>query len=149
MARQTTIDDLNLLLSLHARSLPAYLASARPFATAKDKERILVLDRIADDNELMANRIGTVITQEGGIPSFGEFPMLFTDMHDLSLNYIEREVANRLKADIQTIQQIVKRFDQQQAYAAKAIAEEALGAAQGNLECLQESGRAQLSVANG
>jgi hypothetical protein len=132
MASPNTIDALNQLLRLHSRSLPSYLLSAQPFRTQTESRTADVLRQIAEDHQLMATKIGTEVLREGGTPDVGEYPMDFTFMHDLSIDYLIREVTRRLEVDIETIGQFVRQL--QHAPAARAIAEEALGAAEGQLE---------------
>ena len=132
----STVDVLNRLLALHSRSLPTYLASARPWIAENEQEAITVLRHIAESQESIVERLGTMVVEEGGIPSIGEYPMMFTDMHDLSMDYILPRLVEWIDADIVTIRQCVS--DLNGAPAAKAIAEEALGAAQAHLDSLQE-----------
>ena len=82
----------------------------------------------------MSARIGSQIVHSGGVPQAGEFPMIYTDMHDLSIVYILGEVKRQQQEEIEQIQSCVSQLDG--APAAKAIAEEALGAAQGHLDNL-------------
>ena len=144
MARQTTVDTLNRLLAVHSRSLPQYLCSAHPWTTAKDSQAEHVLRQMADDHRLMVERIGSAILAEGQRPELGEFPMAFTGMHDLSIQYLIHEVAERQRQGLATIRQCVEQL--QHAPAARALAEEALGAAEGHLQNLEELGEADLSV---
>ena len=96
MPRRSPVEILNQLLALHTRSLPTYLLSAKPWVANEDAEAALaVLEQIAADQQLMAGRIVSVIRDEGGTPARSEFPINFTDMNDLSMDYIMAEVQSR------------------------------------------------------
>lgn len=140
MAQPTPVDVLNRLLALHVRSLPMYLQSAKPWVGPADQAAIAVLKDIAEDQELMAERITAVIREHGGAPAPSDFPMVFTDMHDLSLSYLLPEVIKRQQSEIAYMEQAIRLL--QDAPAPRAITQEALGAARGHLECLQELGSA-------
>ena len=132
----STVDVLNRLLALHSRSLPTYLASARPWISENEQEAMTVLRHIAESQGEMVERLGTLVVDEGGVPHIGEFPMMFTDMHDLSLDYILPRLVEWIESDIVTIRQCIGELNG--APPAKAIAEEALGAAQAHLDSLHE-----------
>lgn len=134
MGEMTTVDVLNQLLAIHSRSLPTYLRSAPPWYGDEDSEAVTVLRHIADDHALMVAKIGSEILREGGVVKGGEFPMLYTDMHDLSIEYILRQVVLQQESEMEVIRSCVSKL--QHAPAARALAEEALGAAQGHLDNL-------------
>ena len=144
MIRQTTVDVLNRLLALHHRTLPQYLCSAHPWCTSRDDQAERALRQLAQDQRLMVDRLGLAILAEGGRPDLGEFPMSFTGLHDLSLDYLMGEVTRRQRQETQVIRECVSQL--QHAPAARALAEEALGAAEGHLQNLQEVMRPKLSV---
>ena len=132
----STVDVLNRLLALHSRSLPTYLASARPWIADNEEQATTVLRHIAESQESMVERLGTMVVEEGGIPHIGEFPLFFTDMHDLSIDYILPRLIEWIESDVKTIRECIS--DLNGAPAAQAIAEEALGAAQAHLDSLRE-----------
>lgn len=132
----TTVDVLNQLLALHSRSLPTYLASARPWIADNEQEIMTVLRHIADSQESFVERIGTLVIEQGGVPAMGEFPMMFTDMHDLSIDYILPRLVEWIESDTKKIRQCIEQLNG--APAAQTIAEEALGAAQAHLDSLHE-----------
>ncbi len=145
MAPKTSpVPVLNRLLVLHHRSLPQYLCSATPWSTARDSRTIQVLREIADDQRWIADQLGAMILAEHGRPHMGEYPMSFTGLHDLSLQYLMGEVAARQRKEIETIQECVAQLSD--APAAKALAENALGAAKGHLQNLDELDQGKLSV---
>lgn len=136
MVQPTSIDILNQLLALHMRSLPMYLMSAKPWTSGDDAECLEALEHIASDQELMANRIAAVIREHGGTVTPSEFPMQFTDMHDLSLSYLIPAVEERQEREILFMRDAISQL--RDAPAPRAITEEALGAAQAHLDSLRE-----------
>ena len=139
MPRQSPVEILNQLLALHTRSLPTYLLSAKPWVSNEAAQAALtVLEQIAADQELVAGRIVAVIRDEHGTPTSSEFPINFTDMHDLSMDYIMAEVQARQEREIEFMEWAVENLAG--AAAPGAIAEEALGAAKAHLDSLRELG---------
>ncbi len=132
----STVDVLNRLLALHSRSLPTYLASAQPWIADNEQNVMTMLRHIAESQESMVERLGTMVVEEGGVPTIGEFPMMFTDMHDLSMDYLLPRLVEWIESDVVTIRECVGQLNG--APSAKAIAEEALGAAQAHLDSLRE-----------
>lgn len=136
MPDQTVVNVLNRLLTLHSRSLPTYLASARPWFSKRNSEEEAVLRHIAADQKLMVGRIGTVIMDLGGSVFPSEFPMEFTDLHDLRADYLVGQVMERQQREIDWMRQNLDPLRSEPA--ALAIGEEALGAAQAHLDSLNE-----------
>ena len=136
MPEQTTLDVLNGLLALHCRSLPMYLASARPWFSQPDSDAEAVLRHIAEDQQLMVDRIGAVILDLGGTVMPSEFPMEFTDLHDLSVDFLIPQIRARQQSELDWMRR--SRDSLKDSPVARAIVEEALGAAQAHLDCLSE-----------
>ena len=132
----STLDLLNELLALHSCSLPSYLSCAKPWSHVADSKDLKALELIAKDHLRMVERIGQVILRHNGKVRSSDFPMLFTDMHDLSTDYILNQVRRRQKNEFDRIIEIVEQL--QNSPDALAIAEEAKGAARGHLEQLEE-----------
>ena len=132
----STMNLLNELLAMHSFSLPSYLASAKPWIRRGDTKSGDLLRLIAADQRRMADRIGAVIVESGGTVQPGEFPMLFTDMHDLSTDYLLNQVMEFQRHDVARIGEIVAQLERSPA--AVAIAKEALGAAKAHLDQLEE-----------
>ena len=77
----------------------------------------------------------------GGEILQGEFPLEFTSLHDLSIDYLLGILIQRQENDITAIQECIEPLGS--APLAQALAEESLGAAKGNLDSLQELVAAQ------
>lgn len=127
---------LNRLIAVHARSLPVYLADAAPWGTSKDVHAQGVLDMIAADQLLTVDRLADEVMAMGGAVKQGAFPMEFTGLHDLSIGYLIREMTRRQANDVVEIDQLVGMLDKDASV--RPLAEEALGAAKGHLETLNE-----------
>lgn len=136
MSESKTTLVLEQLLVVLVRSYPAYLEYARPYATQQDERLLTTLDQIVTDQEHLAERIGQALRAAGHPARLGDFPMDYTDQHDLSTEYVVRMAIEYQKQDIAELEQLVDelRF----APMAQALAEEALGLGKGHLETLQE-----------
>ena len=56
--------------------------------------------RSSTDQDAFAERIFDAIDDLGGLPDTGEFPMEFTDTHDLSIDYMMREAVGYGRQDV-------------------------------------------------
>jgi hypothetical protein len=131
-----TLGLLNRLLAIHERSFVQYLAYATPFVPAGKEELLDALAVIDNDQDVIARRISSMIVDGGGLPRSSGFPMEFTDLHDLDVDFLLQAAVRYQEYDIQAIGEIVSRLQQEPA--ARAIAEEALGMAKGHLDALRE-----------
>jgi hypothetical protein len=127
---------LNQLLVLHHRSLARYLSYASPTWLRGDDPARKTLETIAADQQERADQLGEMIVQEGGTVHFGGFPMHFTSYHDLSFDFLLDRLLEHHQRDVQRMQACV---DQLNGFpTVRALAQEALGAARGHLELLEE-----------
>lgn len=94
------------------------------------------LAAVAEDQQALADRVSRMIYDGGDLPDAGEFPLEFTDMHDLDLDFLINAAVFYQEQDVQAIAELVDAL--QTAPAAKAIAEEALGLAKGHLDAMRE-----------
>ena len=131
-----TIPVLNKLLGLLCRSLPAYLADARPWTRIGRPEIQTPLDRLVADQQRYARRVAEAITQRGGRPNPGHFPAEFTAKNDLALDFLFREVIAHQEHDVAMIERCAAELET--APALHALAEEILGNARGHLDILVE-----------
>ena len=86
------IPVLERLLRLLCRSLPAYLASARPWAQAHHQDIQAALDRLVSDGQMYAQRVAAAITECGGRPDPGRFSGALASKNDLGLEFLLQEV---------------------------------------------------------
>jgi hypothetical protein len=131
-----TIYWLNRLLAIHCKSFPQYMRWSRPYVPPGRRDEMDSIEAIAQDQDVMGDRISRMIVDGDALPRTGEFPMEFTDLHDLDIDYLLRLAVRYQEQDVKAIQELVERL--QTAPAAKAIAEEALGMAKAHLDTLRE-----------
>jgi hypothetical protein len=127
---------LNRLLAIHCRSFPQYLRWARPHVPRGRGQELEAIDAVALDQDVMAERISRMIIDADALPRTGEFPMEFTDLHDLDIDYVIAAAERYQAEDVAAIEQLVERL--RTAPAARALAEESLGMAKGHLDILRE-----------
>ena len=131
-----TIHVLNRLLAIHERSFVQYLEYARPYVPPGREDLLEALEAMDRDQDVLAGRISHMIIDAGALPRSGEFPMEFTDMHDLAVDFLLQAAVRYQEYDVAAIQEIVDRLQAEPA--ARAMAEEALGMAKGHLDTLRE-----------
>lgn len=131
-----TVRVLNRLLSLHSRSLPMYVDCARPYTHRGDERATETLQHIIDDHKFMVARIADAIEDLGGTVNTGGYPMEFTDLHDLSMDFILQQVMDRQRQDVDVIEACLTELGSNAR--GIALAQEALGAAKAHLQSLEE-----------
>jgi hypothetical protein len=135
MSRAESIELLNRLFVLIYRSLPMYLESAMPWVHQGDEDSATTLRNIIQDQKDLYRRIGETILDLGSSVDTGEFPMDYTGLHDLSLDYLLPylvEEQRRLIGEAEGIAQQAAGLPD-----ARRLAEEALGSARAHLESLE------------
>src|SRR5690242_19802807 len=125
MPSAKTIDLLNELFAIENRSLPTYLADACPWTHPGDEPASQALVHILADQQQMVGRLGDLIDARGGRVDRGSFPMEYTDMNLLSLDFLVLELIRCQKRDIADIERIVPIFGADRE--ARELAEEILG----------------------
>jgi hypothetical protein len=131
-----TIRVLNQLLGCLCRSLPAYLADAKPWAQSGDERLHAAIERLVADQNRYAQRVGEAIIELGGRPDPGCFPKGFAAKNDLSLIFLRQEVIDRQEQDILAIERCAAELEGDAAL--HALAEEVLGNAKGHRDVLKE-----------
>lgn len=130
------IDMLNRVLAILERSFPSYLCYARPYVPPGREEVMRTIEQIVASQDALAKRVAQYIFAAGGRPDPGDFPIEFTDTHDLSIDFLVQEAIDYQKQDIADLQQCVEAL--RSAPTAQSLASEALGMAKAHLEMLQE-----------
>jgi hypothetical protein len=141
MARIDTNAVLNRLLVTLYRSFPMYLGdTAAVWTHSGDDEAKQVVQSIASDYRMYSQRLIDLLQERRAAFGLGEYPMAFTDTHDLSLDYLVSELIFYQRQDIAGIEQCVSALitDPQ----GRSLAEEILGNARGQLESLNELAKA-------
>jgi hypothetical protein len=136
MSKADNHHALNRLLTVLYRSLPMYLMYASPWTHRGDEPAVAALKRIAEDQERLATRIAQYVIDQYGRVELGDYPLDFPDTHDLALDYLVGKIVACQKNDVAKIEQVVAALRDDPK--AAALAEEALGAARGHLETLEE-----------
>ena len=127
---------LNRLLILHHRSLPVYLNQATPWLHRNSAAAQEALKTISADHEAVADRFAEMILAGGGVPAFGEFPLRYTALHDLALDYLVTRMIEYEKLLVQRITECADLLRMNPA--AQAVVLESLGAAKAHLQSLEE-----------
>jgi hypothetical protein len=136
MDSRKTIEVLNGLLAILCRSLPAYLAEARPWAQSADPRLRQAIEHLVADQNRYAQRITEMITKYGGRADPGRFPSEFAAKNDLSLDFLRHELLLRQEQNIAAIARCVVELEESAPL--HALAEEILGNAKGHLDILTE-----------
>lgn len=136
MSPPSTTEVLNRLLVLHMRSLPMYLGYAPPHQLYQNEHARAVLDQIVEDQKRTVDRLGTLILDSSGTVDYGEFPMSFTSLHDLSLPYLLKLMIERQQRFVTACERLAEMLSM--APYAQAAAREAVGEAKGHLDNLRE-----------
>lgn len=127
---------LTQLLAIVSKSFPQYLRYSRFYVPPGRENVVETLEAIAADQDVLAERIGHMITEAEAPLRTGEFPMEYTDTHDLGIDYQLTAAIEYQQQDIASIERLI---DQLAPFAAaRSLAEEALGMAKGHLESLLE-----------
>lgn len=133
---KNALDNLNRLFEIEHRSLPTYLADACPWTHTGDEKATATLANIVADQQALAGRIAELIDDRSGRVDTGSFPMEYTDMNLLSLDFLLLELVRCQKRDIASIEQVVSALAADRE--ARDLAEEVLGAARAHLEALED-----------
>jgi hypothetical protein len=130
---------LTRLMTTQIRSLPVYLTYTSPWTPRGDEKALATSRLIAADQSEMANRIAEAQLERFGTVDTGNYPIDFYDTHDLSVDYLVQKMIRNQHRDIAVIEECVEalRTDVE----AQSLAREALGAARGHLESLEELSR--------
>ena len=135
MASSRNTDVLNRLLATLHRSLSEYLQGSHYWTHRGDARAEAVVRHLVEDQRALAARIADLIFQRHGQIAPSSFPMEFTDLNLLSLDYLLQELIRHQRLDIETVEECVAalRGDRE----ARDVAEEVLGNARGHLENLE------------
>lgn len=131
-----TCSSLNRLSVAHSRSLTVYLQYAPPWLEKGHEEVTTVLEQIVRDQEATVDRIGTMIQSAGEDVDPGKFPISFTGLHDLSIEYLVTLMIEGQREIISISEQAVSELAADAM--AQAVAQESLGAAKAHLDSLLE-----------
>jgi hypothetical protein len=131
------IELLNRLAAWHGSTLACYLVDATPWVASDSKATFDLIRSIAEDQKRMQDRMAAEIQERHGAVQRPFFPMSFTSLHDLSLEYLtgrvlqdQRQLEKRIRSVIPAMQGDPR---------ALALAEESLGEALAHIDSLEEN----------
>lgn len=136
MPQVDAIAALHELLALTQRSFPQYLRHARPYRHGDDEEVLTTLDEIVADQDLLVEKIIGQLERSGHIPPSAEFPMEFTGLHDLALDYLLDRAIDYQKRDLAALELLSESLACHQTI--RSLVDEATGMARGHLQSLEE-----------
>jgi hypothetical protein len=136
MESPRTIRVLNELLQVLRRSLPAYLADAKPWGQSEDQPLCSALDHLVADQQRYAQRVSEAIAEHGGHPDPGRFVMQWMAKNDLAIGFLLQEVIRRQEQDVAAIERCAAQLEG--VAPLHSLAEEILGNAKGHLDILNE-----------
>ncbi|PQO30694.1 hypothetical protein C5Y96_14635 [Blastopirellula marina] len=128
---------LNRIAALHHRSLPTYLTYARPWVSSGSESKAVIIDDIAADHHDLVQRTLRVLEADDRPVALGDFPMEYTDLNDLSLDFILQELTHYERRLLKTLEEIASWMDREQS--SYFLVNMAIGMAMGHLENLAET----------
>ena len=130
------IQALNRLLRTLCRSLPMYLADAKPWVRSEDAKLQAAMCHLVADQQMYAKRLAEAIEGYGGRPDPGRFPAEFTAKNDLSLEFLLVELIEYQEQDVAVIEHCAAQLTGVPAL--HALADEILGNARGHLDVIMD-----------
>lgn len=131
------VDLLNELFRTVYRSLPMYLKSAPPWSDPAHQAAREALDNIICDQQQTSQRIGEAILDRDGAVIPGDFPMVYTGINDVSIDYLLAHLFQQQHELVSDIEAIVAQLQQTPDGDARELAEETLGSERAHLETLE------------
>ena len=136
MPSDATIDVLNQVLEILERSFPQYMLYARPYIPAGQEHVMQTIESICAGENSLAERVTQHVFDSGGLADHGDFPIEFTDTHDLGIEFLVQESIDCLKQNVVDLEECVDAL--RLAPGAQSLAAEALGLTKGHLELLED-----------
>jgi hypothetical protein len=136
MPSSDTINVLNRVLEILERSFPQYLLYARPYVPSGREGIMKTIEQIVAGQDALAERVSQHVFESSGLPDHGDFPIEYTDTHDLGIDFLLQEAIDCTKQSVGDLEQSVDSL--RLAPAAQFLASEALGMTKGHLELLQK-----------
>jgi hypothetical protein len=98
-----------ILVTLH-RSLPVYLSHAAPWVAYGHEEAHRVLAKIVAEKEDHVHRLTEMLDARRHTIDRGEFPMDYTSLHDVSLDFLIRQLIGGQRQEVQRIEACERRL---------------------------------------
>ena len=106
MPAETPIQILNRVLAILEKSFPQYARSARPYIPAGRQRAMQTLQDIAVAEDSLARQVTDQIIAMGGLTDSGDYPMEYTDTHDLGIDYMVQEAIGYMRQDIAELERL-------------------------------------------
>ena len=132
----TVIEVLSGILRLLCRGLPTYLLEVKPWSQPEHERLRKALAQLVEDRRLYAGRVAQAIMDRGGFPDAGPFPLRFTGLNDVSLEYLVRVLIDSLHVDMEILQTSSARLEETPRL--HDLSEEILGNTKGHAEILEK-----------
>ena len=136
MPSPTPVDLLNQVLAMLRKSFPQYARYSRPYIPPGHEEAWRMLKDIATAEESLAHQVSDEILSMGGLTYAGDFPIDFTDTHDLGIDYMISEAMGYQRQDITKLEIIIESL--KSTPSAHAVVEEILNVAKRHLKTLED-----------
>lgn len=136
MPTENTINTLNRVLEILGSSFPQYLVWGRPYIPTGRESFMRTIETIVAGQNALAERVSRLVFESGGLPDHGNFPIEFTDTHDLDIDFLIAESIDLLRQDVSDLETCVDAL--RLAPAAQSLASEALGLTKGHVELLEK-----------
>jgi hypothetical protein len=101
---------LNEILVILHRSLPAYLSHAAPWVAFGNDEMHRVLARIVAEKEDHVHHLTELLDARRHTIDRGEFPMDFTSLHDVSLDFLVKQLIRDERQEVARIEACERRL---------------------------------------
>jgi hypothetical protein len=135
MVSAKTLQVINRLIAIHARSLASYLTYASPTWHRGDEHAKETLESIAEQQREMVDRLGEWVVEHDGMVDYGSYPMVFTAYHDLSFDFLLDKLIACQQQDVAAIEAYASQLDEM---LARELAQESLGEAKAHYDALLE-----------
>ena len=136
MPSPTPVDLLNQVLAMLRKSFPQYARYSRPYIPPGHEEAWRTIKDIATAEESLAHQVNDEILSMNGLTYAGDFPIDFTDTHDLGIDYIIAEAMGYQRQDITKLETIIEGL--KPTPSAHAVVEEILNVAKRHLKTLED-----------
>ena len=131
------LDVLQEVLRILCRGLPQYLVEAKPWLQSEDAAFLAALKNAIADQRHYARRVADAVTERGGRPDPGPFPLGYTAVNDLSLDFMKNRIIEQLREDHEILKHRAKQLADH--HELHALVDEIVGNYRGHLELLEET----------
>jgi hypothetical protein len=137
---------LNEALVILSRSLPMYLSHAAPWVAFGHDEARHALDRMVADHKDAARRLTELLNGRRHTIDPGEFPMDFTGLHDVSIDYLVKQLIAHQKRLAASLERCAQRLAGD--HEGQRILEEVANSSRRHLQALESLDRQPAGTAS-